>query len=773
MFKLVCPYSKVCRVVVCVWLGTLCLYAGWLHAAPPSSPESKPLTSPGQPKTGETPSSSQKTKNAQPITSNKRKKTKKPQTSPVFESVTVGQRVREDAFRTPRTITVLNKQRLEEKRPRTVPEALMEEAGIFVQKTNHAGGAPYIRGTVGPQILILVDGIRLNNSTYRSGPNQYLNLIDPNYLERLEVLRGPGSIAYGSYAFGGVISAETPDTPMTGGSRFRYQGALLGRYGSADQELSTHAHFGGSVSNFGFQGSVSYGHFSDVLGGGTLFTPDINANGKFVTLDTGTLGPLIVRGQSGRQAFSGYQHFFADGKTRVRIHQNWELQLAYQRAQHFHAGRTDQLESRQRVRYYDNIRDLVYFRTLGKFPHINTDMSLTLSYHRQDEVVTQDTLDKTTYARTQQSITHDETHTVGLNWGGKTRIKPWFRLSYGLDFYGDIVSSDARSKNEGQDFKPATANFPAGSSYFTLGAYVLGRFQLWSWKPKSGLYLHVGERINGFFAAAAARDIIDAVSFQQIGHAPYASFQAIISPHFNVSLSYAEGFRAPNLQEAASLGDQGNFYEVANPNLAPEISRTLELSVRGRIPDHFELWATSYVSFWNNLIDRDPTTYKGQSQINGKNVVQPVNKANARVLGVETGLRWRIWQGLSLAGNLTWALGREIAADGKELFLSRMPPLFGKISLAYRFQRRGFIEVFVVASDKQAELSERDKLDPRIPNTGTPGWWTLNLRGGAQITDFARLIVSVENLLDVQYKYHGSGILGPGLHGRVTLELAL
>ena len=55
----------------------------------------------------------------------------------------------------------------------------MDTPGVWVQKTNHGGGSPFIRGLVGNQILVLVDGIRLNNATLRYGPNQYLATVDP------------------------------------------------------------------------------------------------------------------------------------------------------------------------------------------------------------------------------------------------------------------------------------------------------------------------------------------------------------------------------------------------------------------------------------------------------------------------------------------------------------------------------------------------------------------------------------------------------------------
>ena len=75
-----------------------------------------------------------------------------------------------------------------------------------MQKTNHGGGSPFIRGLVGNQVLVLIDGIRLNNATFRYGPNQYLNTIDSWQIERIEVMRGSGSIQYGSDALGGVVN---------------------------------------------------------------------------------------------------------------------------------------------------------------------------------------------------------------------------------------------------------------------------------------------------------------------------------------------------------------------------------------------------------------------------------------------------------------------------------------------------------------------------------------------------------------------------------------
>ncbi|HMF70907.1 MAG TPA: TonB-dependent receptor plug domain-containing protein, partial [Flavitalea sp.] len=100
---------------------------------------------------------------------------------------------------------------LENHQSRTTPEALIGLNGVFIQKTNHGGGSPFIRGMTGNQTLILVDGIRLNNSTFRYGPNQYLNTIDPFTIRQIEVAKGTGSVQYGSDAIGGVLQIFTKE----------------------------------------------------------------------------------------------------------------------------------------------------------------------------------------------------------------------------------------------------------------------------------------------------------------------------------------------------------------------------------------------------------------------------------------------------------------------------------------------------------------------------------------------------------------------------------
>ena len=76
------------------------------------------------------------------------------------------------AFQMPYSTSIITAESLARRLPRTLPGALEELPGIMVQKTSTAQGAPYLRGFTGFRTLMLVDGIRLNNSVFREGPNQ-------------------------------------------------------------------------------------------------------------------------------------------------------------------------------------------------------------------------------------------------------------------------------------------------------------------------------------------------------------------------------------------------------------------------------------------------------------------------------------------------------------------------------------------------------------------------------------------------------------------------
>ncbi|HYR44936.1 MAG TPA: Plug domain-containing protein, partial [Terriglobia bacterium] len=93
----------------------------------------------------------------------------------------------------PQSASVITRLDIARRPNRILPDVFREEAGVQIQQTTLGQGVAFLRGIVGTRVLVLVDGVRLNNSTFRLGPIQYLSTIDPSTVERVEIVRGPSS----------------------------------------------------------------------------------------------------------------------------------------------------------------------------------------------------------------------------------------------------------------------------------------------------------------------------------------------------------------------------------------------------------------------------------------------------------------------------------------------------------------------------------------------------------------------------------------------------
>jgi outer membrane cobalamin receptor len=182
---------------------------------------------------------------------------------PTPEMVVTATRVEREVFNTPQAVTVLDDLAVEQANTGTTPDILSGTTGVLIQKTNSGGGSPFIRGLTGKQVLILVDGVRVNNSYYRFGPHQYLNTIDPDLVERIEVVRGPTSVLYGSDALAGVINVITRKRVDFSDARGA-EGLVVLHGASADASLAGRLQVEGNFNQLGYIGGISGKRFNSL-----------------------------------------------------------------------------------------------------------------------------------------------------------------------------------------------------------------------------------------------------------------------------------------------------------------------------------------------------------------------------------------------------------------------------------------------------------------------------------------------------------------------------
>jgi outer membrane receptor protein involved in Fe transport len=675
-----------------------------------------------------------------------------------YETMVTASRSPEDAFSSERAVDVVDADEIGEAQPRTVPEALRESPGVFVQQTNPGGGAPIVRGMVGPQNLLLLDGIRLNNSVFRSGPLQYLNLVDAFSLDRIEVVRGPGSVLYGSDALGATINAIHLEPRDRRGEGFGLGNGLLGRFGSAALEKTGHALFDLGGGWLGANAQATARHFDDLEGG---------------------------RGV-GVQPYSGYSQVNASTRILARpgagAFEDLRLTLGYNLALMRDAGRADSLETKGSYRVYQNDHHLVFARGELPLASLATDLELTLSYQRFEEE--QDTRQLDGLHERVLGVERDETavDTLGVNATIVTRLADdRLRLTWGGEVYRDAVGSERESRDAGGNWSAAARTaYPDGSSYLLAGGFLQARGELLP--PGRGLDLSLigGYRFQHMGGAADGTEDSPEADYSFQAHVFSAGLQGAFRRIWTSAFTYSQGMRAPNLQESVQVGNTGNWYHVANDDLGPERADTLELLTRLRLGP-VGLGLSGYATFLSDLIKREEAqTADGATEVGGMPVVRNANGGEGRLFGVEGEVRATLAEWVELRGSLAWTHGVEFLEEeddqGRtEAPLTRVPPLFGTAGLRFggalseRFS--GSLEPFVLFAGKQDRLSDLDLTDPRIPEGGTPGWATLNLRG---TLDYRRLLflgLVLENLTDARYKYHGSGVWGAGTNGVLTLAL--
>ncbi|RMF30043.1 MAG: TonB-dependent receptor, partial [Bacteroidetes bacterium] len=125
--------------------------------------------------------------------------------------------------------------------PQTSADALAAHGGVFVQKSQMGGGSPIIRGFEANRILLVLDGVRLNNAIYREGHLQNAITVDAGMLQQAEVLFGPGSLMYGSDALGGVVHFRSKDPKLHyGPDNPQPEINFYTRFASANREKSFH-----------------------------------------------------------------------------------------------------------------------------------------------------------------------------------------------------------------------------------------------------------------------------------------------------------------------------------------------------------------------------------------------------------------------------------------------------------------------------------------------------------------------------------------------------
>lgn len=636
------------------------------------------------------------------------------------QTVTTSQRVESFDFLRPEVTTVVTARDLRQRVPRTVPEALFGATGVFLQKTNHGGGSPFVRGLTGQQTLLLVDGIRLNNATFRSGPNQYLNTIDPQSVSQIEVVRSSGSVAYGSDAIGGVVNVLTR-TPQFS-DKAGFMGSVFGKAMTQGMEYSGRAEMGYASATVAVVGALAYRKFGDLVAGRGL----------------------------GRETPTGYNQLSGDVKARLRLSNRLVATVAYQDLQQdsvpvYHKVRLENFAYNQ---FNPQRRQLTYARLEGFYNRpLLKSVQLTTSWQRQTEGRQSQKNPTSAGIAAPAVYERDETTTTGLTLLATAEPAAIWRMQNGIEWYYDRVGSRRDDVNllTGA-VTPKRGLYPDGATMSSLALFSLHTLTL------NKLILTAGGRYNAFRITTPESSLQATIRPSALVGNLGASFAIV--PAVRLVGSVQSAFRAPNVDDLGTLGIVDFRYEVPNADLQPERSLNKEVGVKIRT-QRFSATVLAYHNQLSNFIGR---VRAGRDSIQGYPVYLKQNSARAFIRGLEAEAEYEVVPGwLAYAGG-TYTYGQNTTAG--EPF-RRIPPLNGRVGVTYQPSTGWWARAELLLAGAQTRLAKGDQDDNRIAKGGTPAWQVLNLNGGYR---WRSLTVSAElqNLTNEAYRTHGSGVDGIG-----------
>lgn len=654
----------------------------------------------------------------------------------------------------PGTVHVVDREALQAAAPRTTPDALRGLPSVMVQKTGYGQGSPYLRGFTGFRTLMMVDGIRLNNSTFRDGPNQYWNTVDPWSVARYEAVLGPASVLYGSDAVGGAVNALSLAPPAWTGQA-AWERTLAARAATADESLQTRAGVRGrATERLGFAAGATWKKFNDVRGGADV----------------------------GRQRHTGYEETDFDLRADVDFDSGATLTLAHQQVAQDDAWRTHSTfygidwkglkAGDDRKRSYDQDRALTYLR-LADADRAGAVAAyrLTLSRQAQDERL----------HRVRADGRRDESGVDATTWGAALELESPSALGrwvYGVDVARDAVDSFSRRYQADGSLNKVEAQGPVGddATYDLVGVFVQDTAALFNGA------LEATPGIRYTYAALDADRVLDPVSGMVGARSDdwdsVVGSLRLLAPlgaerRHAVYAGLAQGFRAPNLSDLTRL-DAARSDEIETPvdDLDPERFVSAELGARyddGRRSAEI----AGYTTWIEDLIVRAPT---GET-VDELREVTKKNAGKGYVAGVELILGWQVAEDWHLRLSGSWMEGNVDAYPTSDPVavrdsISRLMPLTGQAAVRWQPAGRPYwLEAVVDAAEKATRLSADDaRDDQRIPPGGTPGYAVLTLRGGATVRDDLQLTVALENVADEDYRIHGSGVNEPGRNLVVQAE---
>lgn len=671
-------------------------------------------------------------------------------------------------------------------------DLLTGTGNVFVQKSQQGGSSPVIRGFEASRVLLLVDGVRMNNAIYRAGHLQNAITVDQNMLENAEVMYGPSSTIHGSDALGGAVQFRTKSPTLATNGKTLIKGSAFARYSTVNQEKTGHADLSIGGSKLAWLQSYTFSEFGDMKMGSHYPDkyPDFGRRSRYIETVNGV--DRIVANKDDRvQKFSGYSQWDITQKFLFKQSDKVSHRLNLQYSNSTDVPRYDRLQDvrnfggaigttlRWAEWYYGPQTRIMgaYDLSVAKLGFLD-EFKAILSY--QDIKESRQQREYLRYDRFDSRREHIKV--IGFTIDGRI-IRGRNELTLGIDGQlNDLTSVADRTNLTTGVVSKLDSRYPNGDNK----ANYIGAYAQHLLKSKNGkLVLNDGLRIQTVSLHSTISDnsffnfpftTIKQNLFAVTGN---AGLVYMPSDEFRFTTSLSSGFRAPNIDDAARIFESSTAIRrviIPNPDIKPEYTYNYDLGIVYNVKNKVRFELTGYYTLFRNAMALAPYQLNGQDSIVYNGVLSAVyanqNTNKAFVRGLNARLKIELSKSLSWDNTISQTYGRYINPDKTKKPLDHVPPVFGKSSLSYvakKFNAEFFMQFNGWKKIKDYNPDGEDN-GQYATAEGMPSWMTLNLRGSYIIKKYLTVQAGIENILDRNYRYFASGFSAPGRNFLVALR---
>lgn len=713
-------------------------------------------------------------------------------------------RSKEKSTRIAEQIVALTKKDILKTAPQTSADLLASIPGIKVQKSQFGGGSPVLRGMESNRVLLVVDGVRLNNAIYRKGHLQNSITVSPSLLERTEVVFGPSSVVYGSDALGGVIHYYTKIPQISSNNEVKSE--FYSRIGTVNNEITNNISAELRFKKWASLTNISYSSFGDLSMGknrshgfadwGKVPFYSENLNNNYAATPTINNNPTTQRN-------TGYNQTDVLQKFYIPLTIKTEAIVNLQYSTSSDIPRFDKLMElsdgslKFSEWYYGPQERFLASVQIAVNPSVSwIDRGIyTIAYQNIKESRVQ-----RKFGSLERLYRNEEVDVYSVNGDftvplTKNQNK---NLSYGFSFaYNDVKSNSIgkfiettgdRITGFTGDFK-VQSRFPDGGSNYASGAvYADYRQDIGKGTLNTGIRL-TNTRLSATWVDQTFIVLPETDIFLK-NTALTATVSYVYKPTIDWQINgvLSSGFRSPNIDDVGKVREKSGDVTVPNIDLKPEFAYNVEAGLKKYFNNRtFGLGFNIYYTLLDNYITREPFLFNGNSTImyDGElaNTVSNVNRGRAYITGFTGSYQGRINRNWKTSGSITYTKGRSY--DTKEP-LSSIPPLFGRFNLAYIKNKLELSANMWFNSKKDitnynlTEGIDNHNQTPIINNNatndidmyyGSPSWMTFGLNGSYKLTKQSTLQLVLSNIFDEHYKEFASGISAPGRNFSISLHV--